>query len=699
MATLEKIRKRGVLIALIVGIALMAFIFGGLIRSGNTLFSKRQFEIAEIAGKSIHIQEYQQKIDYLMEIYKINTNQETIDETTAEGIRQQTWNELIQEYVLNSEYEELGLAVCSEELFDLVQGREPHPIIRQMFTNEAGQLDNASLMNFLKNMDQDPYGTQKAFWLYIENQILTDRFLTKYTNLIKKGLFITSRQAEQEYINTNKKVDFSYIVQRFNTIPDSNITISNSDINRYYNNHLKDFTQSASRDIEYVTFDVVASVEDNNAAEKWINDITEEFKATTEVKQFVNLNSDVGYNPTNYKDGELSEEINDFMFNAEIGDVHGPYFENETYKLARLAEINYLPDSVKARHILLQPAAQTQEDYNSIVALADSLKGLIETGTDFSLLAMIHSKDGSAQSGGDLGWFTEGTMVQPFSDSCFFAEVGDLKVVETQFGIHIIEILDKGKDVKKVQVASLERRVEPSSKTYQGYYSRANQFAGQNNTRDKFENAVSDQGLTKRIANNILENDQRITGLESPRQLIRWAFTANKDDISPIFEFGNRFVIAVLTEVREEGPAPLDQVRIEVELNVKKEKKAQLLSEQLLAEIELTQDIIELAQKLNTTVEEATNISFSSFSIPGAGIEPKVISTAVNIDQGILSKPITGANGVYIISVNNITGVEEADYIAEKTQLLNNLQARANYEAFEALKVIANIKDKRSKFY
>ena len=195
MATLEKIRKRGVLIALIVGIALMAFIFGGLIRSGNTLFSKRQFEIAEIAGKSIHIQEYQQKIDYLMEIYKINTNQETIDETTAEGIRQQTWNELIQEYVLNSEYEELGLAVCSEELFDLVQGREPHPIIRQMFTNEAGQLDNASLMNFLKNMDQDPYGTQKAFWLYIENQILTDRFLTKYTNLIKKGLFITSRQA------------------------------------------------------------------------------------------------------------------------------------------------------------------------------------------------------------------------------------------------------------------------------------------------------------------------------------------------------------------------------------------------------------------------------------------------------------------------------------------------------------------------
>jgi len=699
MATLEKIRKKGVLLALIVGIALMAFIFGGLLKSGNSLFSKKQFEIAEIAGKSINIQEYQQKVEYLMEIYKINTNQDAIDAATAEGIRQQTWNELIQEYVLNTEYEDLGLAVCSDEIFDLVQGRDPHPIIRQMFTNETGQLDNAGLMNFLKNMNQDPYGTQKAFWLYIENQIKVDRALTKYTNLIKKGLFITSKQAEQEYYNTNKKVDFSYIVQRFNTIPDSNIVINNSDITKYYNNHLNDFTQSASRDIEYITFDVIASDEDNSSAENWINNITEEFKATSEVIQFVNLNSDIAYNPTNYKDGDLSEVINDFMFNAEIGDVYGPYFEDETYKLARLSEINYLPDSVKARHILLQPAAQTQEDYNSTLALADSLKILIENGTDFGLMAMIHSKDGSAQSGGDLGWFAEGAMVQPFSDSCFFGEIGDLPIVETQFGIHIIEIQDKGKYVKKVQVASLERKVEPSSKTYQNYYSTANQFAGRNNSRDKFENAVSDEGLTKRIANNILENDQRVAGLESPRQLIRWAFSADKDDISPIFEFGNRFVIAMLTEVREEGPATLDQVRIEVELNVKKEKKAQQLAEQLSAELELSQDLSELALKLNTSVEEATNISFSSFSVPGAGIEPKVISTAVNIEQGVLSKPIAGVNGVYIILVNNIIGVEEADYIAEKAQLINNLQARANYEAYEALKVIAKIKDKRSKFY
>ena len=405
MATLEKIRNRaGVLVALVIGFALLAFILGDLLTTGRSIFSSNQFEIAEIDGKSISVQYYQQKVENLAEIYRMNTGKGSLDESTLESVREQTWQQMVQEYVLEDEVDELGLAVSPEEVFDMVQGANIHPIIARMFTNpETGELNRSYILQFLKSLDQDATGEQKTFWLYLENEITRERMMSKFNTLIDKGLYVTQVQAKENYKANNKKVDFNFIMQRYSEVSDSLVKVTDSDLKAYYKENKNNFKQEASRDIEYVAFDIKPSKEDDNQVREWIYDIQGDFKKASDDKQFVNLNSDEPFDEKYYNKSELPDEYAEFMFNANEGDIYGPFKSDDTYKIAKLTNIKYMPDSVKARHILIQPSAQTQAAIAKARDLADSLKTLIKKGADFAELAKEYSSDGSASEGGELG--------------------------------------------------------------------------------------------------------------------------------------------------------------------------------------------------------------------------------------------------------------------------------------------------------
>lgn len=700
MATLEKIRNRaGVLVAVVIGFALFAFILGDILGSGTSLFSNTQFEVAEIGGTSIPYQELQRKIDNLSEIYKMNTGEASLTTEVYESIYEQAWQQLVNEYVMQKEYDKLGVLVGADELFDMVQGRNIHPIVRQIFTDpNTGMFNQEALINFLRNMKDDPSGSSLAYWLFVESEIMGERKALKYNSLLEKGLYVTSLQAKNAFFETNKKVDFDYIVQRYTSIADTLVSISEKEIKDYYKKNKDEFQQEHTRDIEYVAFDIVPSDEDNRDAKQWIEGMLEEFSSVQEVKQFTNLNSDLPYDNTNYSFGELSDEINNFMFNARVGEIYGPYFENGAYKIARLSEINFMPDSVRARHILIQPSETISQEQAK--AKADSLLTLVKRGANFEMLAIEHSTDnGSRFNGGDLGWFPEGMMVQPFNDACFAARKGEKFLVETQFGYHVIELTDRAADVKKIQVAILTREIEPSTATYQRIFMQASSFAGANDTYEKFQNAVVEEGLSKRIASNILPADNRIAGLESPREMIRWAFNSKEHSVSQAFEISNKFIVATVSKVREEGTKPLADVREEIEITLRKDKKAEIIAAELKNEISSGSDIDQIAMKRNLNVESALEVSFSSFSIPNAGIEPKVIAYASSIAEGKISEPIAGDNGVYLIRVTNIESPENTDYTMEKNSLRNNFASRVGFEAYEALKKIAEIKDNRAKFF
>jgi peptidyl-prolyl cis-trans isomerase D len=700
MATLQKLRnKAGILIAAIIGLSIFAFVLQDLLTGGKSLLANSRIQFAEIDGKSVSYQEYADKVDKLAEYYRLRYGLSSLNEQMMQGVREEAWDNIVREYATMSEYKKLGISVPTDEVMDMVQGKNPHPIIRQLFADpQTGILNRSFLLQFIRTMDEDPSGAQKTIWLQLENQIISDKAFSKYNNLIRKGLYTTNLEAEDAFREGDKRVDFSYIRQLFTSIPDTAVTYTDADLRKYYEENLNQYMQEATRDIEYIVYEVIPSAEDDQNTLDWINGLKKEFETTTDITDLVNIESDFPFDSVFHTKSELSESIGDFMFKAKPGDATGPYFENGAYKLARLTEIALRPDSVKARHILIQPDQRTSMERTKVIA--DSVKNLIVNGSDFATLAMTMSDDQSAQNGGDIGWFTEGQMVMPFNEACFGGKKGDLVVVKTQFGNHIIEVLDQSPRVKKVRVAILGREVKPSSKTYQGIYSSAVEFAGVNTTYDKFNAAIAEQNLTKRYASELTVNQQTIPGLDYPRPLIQWVFEAKLHDIGPqIFELGNKFVIAAVTAIREKGPSPLEQIKNEIELEVRKNKKSEKIAREFIASIDADSSLDNIARKMGLQIQEASNISFSSVSIPSAGIEPKVIGEASVLPEGKLSAPVQGNNGVYLLKVNRITQSAEANTTGTKYRLNMMRQSRVYSEAYQALLDASKIKDNRYKFF
>ena len=699
MATLQKIRNRGGLIVIIIGIALLAFVLGDILNSNRgSLFSDSEFEVANVEDQSIPLQYYELKIQEANDAIKLLRGGQELDEQTRDQIREQTWNDMIQATILADDYEDLGLGISLDELKDMFVGDNIHPIVQQVFGNpDTKEVNVQAVANFIQHVDGE-FKENKPILIYLENEVRTKKQVSKYNNLIKKGVYVTQQQIDLALEEKNTEIDIEFVAKKYVDISDSLITVTESDIKKYYDAHKDEYKQEASRSIAYVAWDVVASPEDNQLAQKWINEVAPDFKTTENTVQFVNFNSDVPFDGKNHKQGELPVQLDSIMFAADSGYVFGPYYENLTYKLAKLHAINYLPDTVKASHILIK-YENDQAQYDAARAKLDSLKGLVENGADFAELAKTNSVDGSAPQGGDLGWFKEGQMVQPFNDACFEGKVGDLVIVDSQFGSHLIKITGRGKEVKKVQVAIVERQVVPSSKTFQNYYAKASQFAGNNRTESAFNAAITEQNLNKRVA-NLSPNQKEFGGLENPRQAVRWAFEAEKGVVSnEVFEFGDRYIVAVVTDVREKGTAPMEQKRAEIELAVKKEKKGEYFAQKFDAALSSGKSLQDLATEFGVTVETAEKINFASFQIPGYGAEHAAIASAVALEQGATSKAVAGLNAVFVITAKAINEKAEINRDAEKSRLVNAAVQSAEYQAYNSIKENANVVDNRGKYY
>lgn len=707
MATLQTIRTRaGLLIAIVIGISLAAFILGDLLQSGSSIFQKNQMEIGEINGETIQYPDFQRQVEELGEIYKQNTQQSQLDENSWVQVREQTWQNAVQKVVMGDVYKDLGIDVTSDELFDMLQGANLHPIIQQLFRNpNTGQVDRGAVVNFLKQLETNVAPEQKAYWLYLEKQIVDERTQSKYSNMVGKGLYVTTAEAKESMIASGKQVNFDYVALMHSSVSDSAVSITEKDLKAYYDAHKKDFKQEKMRDIEYITFTVKPSAADFKDAEKWINEIKPDFANATNNAQFVNSNSDVSFDGTWYKKESLPANVGAWIFDegAQVNSTFGPYFENDSYTIAKLDSLAMMPDSVKARHILLKP--EKQEDVARLQLLADSLKNAIEKGSNFATLAMQFSTDqGSAINGGDVGWFGRGQMVKPFEEAAFSNEKNEVSIVPSQFGIHIIQTTERGKLTQQARVASLIRNVQPSTRTYQDTYAQASKFASTNTSAEKFNAAVVAEKLNKRVA-TVRENDREIVGLENARILIRAAYEAETGDIlatsqgSPIFELGNNFVIGILTKATEEGEATFEEAKTRVELAVSKDKKSEYLVKKAANAIEGKTDLQAVASQLNTEVRRADNINFNSFSIPGLGAEPMVVGTATSLDANKISKPVAGNNGVFVLMVTSVNQLPEQGVKTEQTRLAQSIGYRASSQAFEAQRKKAEIVDKRAKFY
>jgi peptidyl-prolyl cis-trans isomerase D len=705
MSALQFLReKAGVLVAGLIGLSLFIFVVSDFFGNGTGQRAKQRkyYEIGKIGDESISYQNYEQEVQNLLEIYKLSGNS-NIDESTTESLREQTWQQIIRHNILDNQYKKLGIGVSSEELDGLVLGDNPHQIVLQLFTDQkTGTFNKSALVNFLKQTEVDE--TTKKYWLFFENEIVNDRMSTKYNSLVSKGLFVTSKQAEFDKNLAAETVDFSYIMKNYSSVSDSLVKISAGDIESYYSKHKESFKKTALRDAEYVTFDVVPSEDDIKQAEDWINKTKTEFSEAADPVQFINLTADTRYVGFYSSLSEVPAQLTEFVKKEDLKEVFGPYNEDGTLKLAKLLNAADRPDSVHVRHILLG-TGQTRS-LTTAKNQADSLIKLIKSGTSFSTLAITNSDDqGSAQLGGDLGWFPEGRMVVPFNNACFSAKKGDIVTAETTYGIHIIEILAQSKSARKYNIGIVDRKIIPGSITNQRVYSEASQFAGTNNTYDKFNQAIAEKKLTKRVANDITPQQKTLPGLDNPRNLVISLFQTENGNIvldnsdQAVFEVGDKYVVAYCTRVQEEGTAPMKDVENDIRFIVSKEKKAEILSAEFLKTNTSGKTLDDIARSMGLTVQEATQINFRSYTVPGAGSEPALISAASASKQGIVAGPVKGDNGVYMLTVNNASAASDEDLKLLKERLTSTFQMRGSYEAYEALRKAANIEDKRYKFY
>ena len=705
MSALQFLReKAGVLVAGLIGFSLFLFVVSDFFGKGRgqRLKQKKYYEIGQIGGEYISYQDYEIKLQNLLEIYKLS-GRSNVDEATTETLREQTWQQMIREKLLDPQYNNLGLGVSTEELNDLVLGNNPHPIVQQLFTDQkTGTFNKSFLVNFLKQTEVDE--AAKKYWLFFEDEINNDRTNAKYNNLVSKGLFVTSKQVEfDKNINSNT-VDFSYILKNYSSVPDSSIRIHGSDLEAYYADHKENYKRTALRDVEYVTFDVIPSDEDKKQVEDWINRQKDEFMQSSDPVQFINLTADSRYVGFYIPLSSVPANLKDFVQKEDLKTSFGPYIEDGSYKIAKLIAVGERPDSVHVRHILL--ATGKTRTLDMAKHQADSLIRLIKSGTPFETLAMSNSDDqGSAKIGGDLGWFPEGRMVLPFNNACFTGKKGDIKTAESSFGVHIIEILGQSKSIIKYNIGYIDRKISPGSLTNQKAYSEASQFAGTNDTYEKFSKTIATKGLNKRVANNIAPQQKTLPGLDNPRTLIMALFQSEKGKIvldqsqQAVFEVGDKYVVAYCIKAQEDGIAPQKDVDNEIRFALLKDKKAEFISGEFKKNNASGKTLDDIARAMGLTVQEATKVNFRSYQVQGAGTEPALIAAATAAKQGVVSGPIKGNEGVFMIIANTITPAQAVDSKSLQKQLTSTYQMRGTYEAYDALRKDANILDKRYKFY
>jgi peptidyl-prolyl cis-trans isomerase D len=700
MAVLQKIRNRaGILVIIFVGVALFLFIIDPT--TFQQLFQKQDTSIAEINGEEVDYKEFDEAFRFHADFLMVAQEKSSLDPEEDERIRTQAWNDILQKYLLEPYFEEIGISVSDAELEDLLYGSNIHYVILQNFTNQqTGAVDTAQIRNFFETAGDDPrFSIISEYWKAI---IKKDRLSTKYNNMIGKGFYVPKKMAEMDYNEKNNMCDFVYILRPYKSIPDEDIKITDDDLKKYYDEHQYMFEEAkASRDIEYVVFDVIPSAEDTLATLTEIKEMYDEFNALESGHaDYAKRYSEYETDPRFMAESMLPPTLPEGFFNMEAGATTDIIQEGSVYFFSRIEEVAMRPDSVMASHILIVP--NDSVSIEMCRAKADSLMNLVKKGADFAALAMVNSEDpGSKPQGGDLGWFTDGMMVPEFNEACFRGKKGDITIAETQFGVHLIKITDQTKPIRKITLATVNKGIHFSDRTANYYFSQASTFAADNTTAKKFDDAIIKQKYVKRIATKLGELDNQISGIENARDIVRWVYEAEtkKGDISTVFSFPDKYIVVKVSAVREKGVLPLEDVKETITPIVIKDKKAEKFLADLNKDVTANTDLFAIAEKYGVEVDTVTNASFGSFSLPGIGIEPNLNAVASASEMNKLSKPVKGNNGVYVIKViNQLPAPAKTDFSAEQLGLMRN-QASQVYKVVEAVEKMAEITDYRAKYF
>ena len=711
MAVLSKIRERSLFLIIIIALALFSFVLSGLFK-GN-LFDKNKTNIGEVNGEPINREEFAQQV----ESYRTRSNGRS---TNMQNVKN-AWDNLVSEKLYKSQLEKSGIVVGEKDIWDAIV-QQVSQYNNPQFLNEIGTFDQEKLKEYIATLKDNAEESEQAKaewlnWLNFEKNIKTNLERTNYNSLINAGLGSTLNEGKSKYYFQNTSVDLDYVYVPFKSISDSLITISKDEIKAYVKAHAKDFKVDESRDIEFVKFDIKATAEDEkeikNEIAKLINDREEYsnaakskvnlvgFKNVKNIKEFFSdYGSDTPFDKNYNIKNKLSKILADNLFDKEVGEVYGPYKENGFYKLSKIIDVKQMPDSVKASHILIPfvgtstaDATVTRTEADAKV-YADSILSVVKSNkSKFESLAKEISVDKvSGAKGGDLGWFTYTRMIPEFRDYVFENKTGDIGIVKSQFGFHIIKIDGQKNIQKNIQIATFTHKILPSEKTENEIFEQAETFASDVSSGKSFAEIAKEKKYVVRPVQYIEAIDDNIAQLGSQRSIVRWAFEdgTNENDIKR-FDIDNGYAVVKLSKKNKAGLAIRSKNVRQIILT---EKKAALIKERSKGE-----SLDEIAKQNNTTVRKTMAVSSSSPVFAGQGRFPKIAGIVTALDENTLTKNIVGNSGVVFAKVTKKNlPTDLKNYNSNKKNIERTLKNRS-IQIYNAIKDNAEIEDNRAYFY
>ena len=668
MTTLQRIRNHGVILLVVVGVAMLAFILGDFLNSGSSFFNRNLQNVGVIAGHKVHYTEYEAAKDQLTEVYKIESGSNDINEEMSIQIRNQVWQMLLMDYTLQEQANKIGMAVTAEELSELCIGENPHQLIRQRraFYDETGNFNRFALINFLNSLAQEPASQEqaaglqqaKSYWMYWENAVRLTHLQEKYVDLLGKLITANPLDAKYAFESRQTSTNVEFVEKPYFAVADSLVKVSESDIKKLYNAQKELYKRTPNRSLVYVSFPIVPSENDFAEVERLMKSLENDFQTKEDITALVNSNSDILYDARDYSESTIPAEYKEFAFakGAKKGQCTELTLTNGTYAMARIMDCGY--------------------------SKSDSVK-----------LVLVANGEGTEDV--ELGWYQANELQKSIADPAFAGKKGSQFTVTTGMGEQTFKIADKSAATPKVKLAILARTVTPSSKTYGVLYNEAKQFIINNNSVELLREAAQEQGLSISPAFGLDVNADKVNDLKNSRGIVRWAFEAKEGQLSDVFECGEQFIVAALTEVNEGEYRTIDDVRMELTMQATADKKAEYLINQL----KNVTTLEEAATLFGAEIQRVENVTLASTRLGAAGVEPAVVGAALALESNSTSAPIKGNAGVYMVRIAEKT-VASGEFNA--TQEISNLNMRTSYtipyQAMSMVEANAEVEDNRARF-
>ena len=695
MAILQKTReKAGMAVSIIIALALLSFIIDPqtLETAFNAMSSRN--DVGVINGKTVSYLDFQQDVEKFTTINEMVTGSSAQNEQQQEQIRNAAWQSLVDKYLFIKNAKAAGIKVGEEEMKELLAGDMVSPVIAQnpAFVDENGNFSKEALQNLIDAVSQDQTGRIREYWNYIQNTVYTQQYYAKYGSLFTQSNFQNPLMLKNAISGNNNTTNVDFVMVP-NYAVDTTVKVSSDEIRKFYEGHKKMFKQGASRDMEYVVFEVKPSESDINATNDAMAKVYDEFTTTENLKSFLARNSERNLSEYWYKAGELAtvnKGISDFVDNNADG-TSPIVSDNNVFYAARIIATSQIPDSVYVKHILLQGGSESK---------ADSLLNVLSRGESFSNIAATYSSDSNSAADGEMGnigWMTQTYMIPGF-ESVLTAQVGRPYIVKTQYGTHIVEVSKRTAPVAKKQVAILEKTALASGETFNSYYAKASNFS--KIAAGKYANykaAVDSMGVYSHPMNNITEATSTYGTIAQAKEVTRWVFDNKVGKVSEIITVNNNYLfIAAVTGIHKEGIAKLDEVKDAIRQRLYAEKAAEKAASDIAQKIQGINDLQAIADTLHSSVSAGVEVRFASMA--GQGLDPKFIGAASVAPEGKICGPVAGTIGTYIFKVNS----RDTGAFYTEDDAKNSAAQINNYSAQMILPIMmmdADVKDNRARFY